>query len=130
MTGKWKKLRNFVDQSPPWMRDFNVGIGRALLTLTDNRTDLFATILENLRSFEIRSLSPTNTASLQECHESMLRFHVLAELEAISGVRTAGAVDKPKLMKSLDQRLDVLGPFLSDKQYILGLRRATMQLSK
>ncbi|KAL9130247.1 MAG: hypothetical protein Q9217_001540 [Psora testacea] len=130
VTGKWEKLRSYVDQSPLWMRDFNVGIGRALLALSDRQVDKFAAILGNLRSFEVRSLSTTNTASLQECHESMLKFHVLAELEAISGAPDAGNVDKQNLTKSLNQRLDVLGPFLSDKQYILGLRRAAMQLSR
>ena len=130
VTGKWDKLRMYIDQAPPRTGEFNVGIGRALLALADNQTEQFARILEDLRSFEIRSLSSTNTASLQECHSSMLRFHVLTELEAISGVQNDEDLDKPRLMASLNQRLNVLGPFLSDKQYILGLRRAAMHLSK
>ena len=112
------------------MEGFNVGIGRALLALSDNETGQFAKVIDNLRSFEVRRLSTTNTASLQQCHESILRFHVLAELEAISGAQEAADVDKLNLINSLNRRLDVLGPLFSDKQYILGLRRAAMQLSK
>ena len=60
----------------------------------------------------------------------MLQFHVLTEIETISGTRNKENVDNISLLKSLNQRLNVLGAFLSDKQYILGLRRATMQVSK
>ena len=77
-----------------------------------------------------KSLSPTSTASLQECRESMLRFHVLSEIESLSGLGRQGDTEKATVLGSLKQRLEVLGPFVSDKQYILGLRRAIMQLSK
>ncbi|KAL9104639.1 MAG: hypothetical protein Q9163_000443 [Psora crenata] len=130
VTGKWEKLRMYINQSTPETGDFNSDVGRALLALLDDRLDQFAMIIRNMRSFEARNLSTTSTASLQECHESMLRFHVLAELEAISGAQGADYVDKANLIESLNQRLEVLGPFVADKQYILGLRRATMQLSK
>ena len=130
VTGKWDKLKTYISQTPAAESDFNARIGRLLLALRENQTELFAESLNHLRANISRSLSPTNTASLQECHDLMLKFHVLAEIEVISGISHQQYLSKPGLIKLLSQRLEVLGPFVSDKQYILGLRRATMQLSK
>ena len=60
----------------------------------------------------------------------MLKMHVLTEVELISGVLPDPNMERQALISSLNQRLDVVGAFLSDKQYILGIRRAIMQLSK
>ena len=131
VTGKWAKLRKYLTQSNLALGgEFNVGVGRALLALSQDETERFMNILDTLRQNIAKSLSTTNTTSLQSCHDPMLQFHVLTEMEAISGVRTKDDVEKPGLVRSLNQRLDVLGAFLSDKQYTLGLRRATMQVSK
>lgn len=109
--------------------DFNVGIGHALLALADGDSSRCSAFLERLRLTTAKTLSITNTASLQQCHDIVLKFHALTEIEAISNLRETGNDEKSRLMKSLDQRLDVLGPFLSDKQFLLSLRRATMQLT-
>lgn len=109
--------------------DFNIGIGKALLALSDADFGRFNGMMNQLRYINARSLSATNTTSLQICHSTMLRFHAITEVEAISGV-LSDEVEKTALLSSLNKRLDVLGTFLSDKQYLLGLRRATMQLSK
>lgn len=131
VTGKWEKLREYLSLAAETSDgDFNVGIGRALLALSEGRVDGFSDILAHLRRHTARSLSTTNTASLQDCHDLLLRFHALSEMETISGVQNIGKAEKYDVMVSMNQRLDVLGPFLSDKQYLLGLRRATMQLSR
>ncbi len=131
MTGKWAKLNKYLTESRVTLGgEFNVGVGSALLALSQDKTDQFSTTLDSLRQNIAKSLSTNNTMSLQSCHDAMLHFHVLTEIEAISGVRGQDDVEKWSLVKSLNQRLDVLGAFLSDKQYILGLRRATMQVSK
>ena len=131
VTGKWEKLRDCLPSLTEISgRDFNVGVGRALLALSDSRLDQFSEILDHLRQTTIKGLSATNTSSLQGCHDSMLKFHVLAEMEMISGIREVGQAKKSSLRTSLALRLDALGPFFSDKQYILGLRRAAMQLAR
>ena len=131
VTGKWAKLSHYLTQcsSAPGS-DFNVGVGTALLALSQNEYDHFSGTLNNLRQNIAKGLSTSNTVSLQSCHDAMLQFHVLTEIDAISGVQDKEDVDNSSLMKSLNYRLDVLGAFLSDKQYILGLRRATMQVSR
>lgn len=131
MTGRWSKLRDcLASNTQVFEADFNVGVGRALLALSEDKLEHFTKILNNLRLSTAKGLSMTNTTSLQDCHETLLRFHVLTEIETLSGVPDRDTADKKSLTASMNQRLDVLGPFLSDKQYILGVRRATMQLSK
>lgn len=131
VTGKWDKLKGYLAKSGEVSDgEFNVGIGRALLALTKDNMSQFSSVLDQLRRNTVRGLSATNTTSLQGCHDSLLKFHALAEIEMIGSV---GKIDKNKkssLLSSMDQRLDVLGPFVADKQYLLGLRRAAMQLCK
>lgn len=131
VTGKWVKLKKYLPESSLTVGgDFNVGVGRALLALSQDETHRFSNILDRLRQNIAKGLSTTNIMSLQSCHDAMLQFHVLTEMEIISGVRSKDNAEKANLMRSLSQRLDILGAFLSDKQYTLGLRRATMQVSK
>ena len=131
VTGKWDKLKKYISlHAGSVVEDFNIGIGSALLALFDGRDDQFLEILDALRRSIAKSLSATNTISLQACHDAMLRLHVLTEVEMISGIGRAKDLELPTLMANLSQRLDVLGGFFSDKQYLLGLRRAAMQLSR
>ena len=125
------KLREYLASAKDSSEvDFNVGIGRALLALSEDKAEDFLGILNNLRQNVVKSLSVTNTTSLQDCHEPLLRFHVLTELEMISGLQNGRMTDKGEFAASMNRRLDILGPFLSEKQYILGLRRAAMQLCR
>jgi len=81
-----------------------------------------------LREKVAGSMSYATTASLRASHDLMLRCHVLSDLEMI--------VDKPvtedgtgqPILAALDRRLEVLGAYVSDKQYLLGVRRAAMEL--
>ena len=131
VTGKWDKLKGYLSMSQEASDgEFNVGIGRALLALSEEDRSQFSSVLDQLRLNTVRGLSTTNTTSLQGCHDSLLKFHALAELEMIGGAEEMHISKKSSLLSLLDQRLDVLGPFVSDKQYLLGLRRAAMQLCK
>ena len=131
VTGKWEKLSHHLEKNLIAIGDnFDVGIGTALLALQQGREEQFADAMDKLRIQNARSLSIASTSSLQSCHAAMLRFHVLAEVDVISGVHTNATIVKGALNSCLNQRLDILGAYSSDKQYLLGLRRAAMQLSK
>ncbi|KAL9604378.1 MAG: hypothetical protein Q9219_000566 [cf. Caloplaca sp. 3 TL-2023] len=131
VTGKWSKLEDYLGHTPASsINNFNVGVGHALLALAKDGKEDFTQILDDVRRKTARSLSTTNTASLQACHDTLLKLHALTEIEAIGGVWKHGSFDKLALITSLDQRLELLGAFSSDKQYLLGLRRAAMQLSR
>ncbi|KAI9844262.1 MAG: serine/threonine-protein kinase M1 [Sclerophora amabilis] len=129
-TSKWARLIEYLRQTPESNSgDFNVRIGYALMALHQKDYKQFSSVIEKLHEDIAKGLSKSSTASLQACHNDLLKFHALNEVEAIGGCHDGG-IDKSSLMETLDRRLDVLGAFLSDKQYLLGLRRATMQLSR
>lgn len=132
-TGKWghlERMLEFTAEKASNVTNFNVGVGRALLALRGNETGKFKQIMESLRATVAKDLSPTATSSLHACHDSLVKLHVLYEVEAISGTSATSPVDRELVVQSLDQRLDVLGAYTSDKQYLLGIRRAVMQLSR
>lgn len=110
--------------------DFNVGVGRALLALYQTEEADFRNITAALRENLSKGLSPSNTHSLQACHDTMVKLHALYEIETISGVMTSTPPEREAILENLDRRLDVIGAYTSDKQYLLGIRRATMLVSK
>ena len=57
-------------------------------------------------------------------------MHALYEIETISGVKYPTAPQRETILEKLDHRLEVIGAYTSDKQYLLGIRRASMLLSK
>ncbi len=129
-TGKWGVLERYVGKSSDSLvGDFNVNIGRALLALYKKDFATFTTVINGVREHIARGLSRATTASLQACHDELLKLHVLSEIESISGV-SAPEISRDAVLETLDHRLPVLGTFLQDKQYLLSLRRATMQLSR
>ena len=130
MTSRWSRLAQIVDQANEFkVNDFNIGIASALLALSRGTSLKFLGCLDRLRYEEVKTMSPNNTVTIQACHESMMRLHVLAELEMIGGLGTH-EIETSKLLTSLDQRLAAVGAFFAHKQYILGLRRAGMELSR
>ena len=110
--------------------DFNVSIGHTLLALHKKDMKLFVSNIRSLRQQIARSMSAATTSSIGACHDTMLKCHVLTELEMIAGPKDAEEVERSKVLESLNRRLEVIGAYLDDKQYLLGIRRAAMQLSR
>ncbi|CAG8408820.1 unnamed protein product [Penicillium salamii] len=125
---RWDKLEGYLDLcAKQGTEEFNVGIGSALDALRRKQIGAFTDKINELRLTVARSLTTNSAASLQSCHDDMLRLHALSEVESIAKAESASS--HPSLLSALDRRLDVLGGYLTDKQYLLGLRRATMELS-
>ncbi|KAJ4304960.1 serine/threonine-protein kinase M1 [Kalmusia sp. IMI 367209] len=133
-TGKWDQLERILTepsrQLPASSSDFNVGVGKALLALRHNKAEEFSQTVNDLRAVLSNGLSASVTASLHNSHEYLVKLHTLYELESISGLSSHIAPDREVLFENLDRRLDILGAYTSDKQYLLGVRRAAMQLSQ
>lgn len=130
ITGRWDKLEGYLELSAKQgAGDFNAGIGAALNILRQNKTEKTIEIINGLRLNVAKSLTANSVASLQTCHDDMLRLHALADMESIANAGAAGSNPSPELLGALDRRLDVLGGYLADKQYLLGLRRAAMELA-
>ncbi len=110
--------------------DFNISVGRSLLALHKKDTTLFTLSINSLREQIARSMSTAATSSLGACHDNMLKLHVLTELEMIAGTENNPPVECGQILESLNRRLEVIGAYLNDKQYLLGIRRAAMELSR
>lgn len=132
--GKWAHLERTLGSSSipqgTTLLDFNVGIGHALLSLRRKNGSEFKNIVASLRDALAAGLSPSATASLQACHDHLVKLHALYEIEAISGMDPTKPSDRDVILENLDRRLDIIGAYTSDKQYLLGLRRAAMSLSR
>lgn len=131
-TCRWETLQKYLDSynSSNDLEEFNLGIGSALLALKNGQTDSFARQIEDLKERTASSMSLSVTASLQAAHDSMLKCHVLADLDIIAGNPKKEAEDKQQTMTVLNRRLEVLGAYTNDKQYVLGIRRAAMELMR
>ncbi|OBT63761.1 hypothetical protein VE03_06954 [Pseudogymnoascus sp. 23342-1-I1] len=129
-TSRWNMLEKYVAKAPVEIAgDFNVNIGRVLLAFRDRDFNVFDAAIKSLREHIASSLSADTTSSLGSCHDSMLRLHVLTELDMIAH-SSDDASQRQQVLFSLDRRLEVVGAYLNDKQYLLSLRRAAMQLSR
>lgn len=129
-TGRWPTLEKYTKLAPKdGGEDFNVKVGEALLALHGKNIALFTSTVQSLREQIACTMSLSTTPSLGACHDIMLKFHVLTELEMIAGTDDSG-VERAHILDSLNKRIEVIGAYLNDKQYLLGIRRAAMQLSK
>ncbi|TGJ81418.1 hypothetical protein E0Z10_g7330 [Xylaria hypoxylon] len=128
-TGRWQTMQKFFGkyQGDP-SEDFNVSIAQALLYLHRGWTKEFFQTMKTMRERVGSSMTSSATASLQACHEPILRAHVLTDLELIAGMNNDGDQHPQDILKSLGRRLEVLGSYVNDKQYVLGIRRAAMEL--
>lgn len=109
--------------------DFNVEMGRILLALQNDETS-FAPAVQALRKNIAGKLTASSTNSLKSCHDLLLQLHALYEVELLSGNSRSHSTDVDDIIETLDRRLDIVGAYTADKQWLLGLRRAVMQSSK
>ena len=131
-TGRWGALEKYTAMAASGSGDeFNNSVGQALLALHKNKNNVddFQTIVGSMRKRIACSLSTPMTASLASSHDTMLKLHVLTELEMIAGVDGENPMNRAQILDSLNRRLEVIGAYLNDKQYLLGIRRAAMKLS-
>ncbi|KAF4254241.1 hypothetical protein CNMCM8714_005271 [Aspergillus fumigatus] len=130
ITGNWDKLRSYLQmRSPENTGDFNIGVGSALCALRLGNKTEFRNIIHDLQLSVAKSLTVNSVTSLQSCHDSILKLHALTEMELISDCEGTENSSLTSIHDVLNRRLDVLGGYIADKQYLLGLRRATMELT-
>lgn len=131
-TGRWETLQRYLYSynAGNHLEEFNLGIGSALLALKDGQTESFVSQIQELKEKAASTMSLSATASLQSAHDAMLKCHVLADLEIIAGDHKKEGGDQHAIMTTMNRRLEVLGAYVNDKQYLLGIRRAAMELMR
>lgn len=131
-TGRWqimeKYLRSYTEGDVTDI--FNLGIADALLCLKEGDGARFEELLQAMRDKVAGSMTFSATSSFRTCHDVMLKCHVLADLEMIANAEPIEGEGHEPLMKALERRLEVLGAYVSDKQYVLGVRKAAMELMR
>ncbi|RYP81209.1 hypothetical protein DL769_002101 [Monosporascus sp. CRB-8-3] len=128
-TGRWQTMRKFISKyQGDHTENFNMSIAQALLYLQQGWTKSFVEEMKILRERVASSMTFSATSSLQTCHEPLLKCHVLTDLELIAGINNDETQHLQETLKSLNRRLEVLGSYVNDKQYVLGIRRAAMEI--
>ncbi|KAK4125293.1 phosphatidyl inositol 3-kinase-like protein [Parathielavia appendiculata] len=131
-TGRWQTLEKYLRlyNAGDVSEVFDLGVGQALLCLKDGNVEKFKEHIQMLRDKVAGSLTYSATSSLRASHNAMLKCHVLSDLEMIANENIQGDGDRQAVLTALDRRLEVLGAYVSDKQYLLGIRRAAMELMR
>lgn len=126
VTGKWDILSKYLKKTTFDVGgDFNIAVGHLLDALRRGDTAAVTSTIAGLRESVAHRLSGPTTDSIHACHEAMLRLHVITDIEMI-----AGTDERVEVLQSLSRRLEVIGAHPNDKQYLLGIRRAAMQLAR
>ncbi|KAK4162009.1 hypothetical protein QBC43DRAFT_216438 [Cladorrhinum sp. PSN259] len=131
-TGRWETLDKYLQlyNAEDASEVFNLGVGQALLCLKNGDVERFREYIRMVREKVAGSMTYSATSSLRACHDAMLRCHVLSELEMIVNAEDEGESGQQGLLRALDRRLEVLGAYVGDKQHLLGVRRAAMELMR
>lgn len=121
-----------VDRGP---ESRNMNIARILYSLSIDEDDDAAKLILDARTEIARSMTDANTTSLQACHDSILHLHALHDIESqyarykLSDERIEdNDLDRQNLLD--ENRLSIIGPNTSDKLFLLGIRRAVLQIRR
>ncbi|KAG5942731.1 hypothetical protein E4U59_000920 [Claviceps monticola] len=129
-TNRWDSLAKFlVRYQGDIFQDFNISLASLFNSLHRRSSpDTFEKIVRGIQDKIASSMTASVTVSLHAAHDLLLKCHLLTDLEAI--VSSDGDRDRQRTMTLLDGRLEMIGGRFGDKQYLLGVRRAAMELSR
>jgi serine/threonine-protein kinase ATR len=132
VTGRWGSLAELVEKLPSTStQDFNMSVATVFGLLHKRCTPQELSLaLSDARDKVASTMDFSATASFQVAHDALLKCHALADVETIVKFRNGKDAEHQELMKTLDGRLEVIGAYHGDKQYLLGIRRAAMELSR
>jgi serine/threonine-protein kinase ATR len=132
VTGRWESLAKFTGRfQEDLAQDFNMSVACLFDSLYRHYgSDSLDKAIQGMRDRIASSMTTSATASLNSAHEILLKCHVLTDLEVIVKTKPGNENERRKTLKLLDGRLELIGGQFSDKQYLLGIRRAAMELSR
>lgn len=122
-TDRFKQLFSYLPNSGGY--DFASHVTEIMLAINENNDSKIPAMIEELYRTTASEFTPSTIASLHAGHDTLLKLHVLNDIEIIT---SASSEDRMAVFETLRGRLDVLGSNVADKQYLLGVRRALMSL--
>ncbi|KIW85501.1 hypothetical protein Z517_00892 [Fonsecaea pedrosoi CBS 271.37] len=122
-TSRWDLLSSYIPREIG--HDFASHIAEIILAVNANDVAKVTQLLSEVFRTTASELNLNNISSFQASHDTLLRLHVLNDMQLIV---QSPKEDRAAVLDTLRGRLDVLGSNVADKQYILGIRRALMSL--
>lgn len=122
-TGQWDRLAGYVPKHGGY--DFASHLAQMMLAVKNNNPADIPRLFEELYGNTASELTPASISSFQGSHDTLLKLHVLSDVQLMS---SSAKDDRVSVLDTLRGRLDVLGSNVADKQYLLGVRRALMSL--
>lgn len=133
-TNRWDTLSKYaVRYHGDPLDEFNVGVAELFNAMRRNQPSddaRFSQTIQRMREKIASAMTHSATSSLQSSHDLMLYCHALTDIEIIAGTKEAEGPAHQGVLDVLNRRLEVLGAYVSDKQYLLGIRRAAMELCR
>ncbi|KFA47821.1 hypothetical protein S40293_06413 [Stachybotrys chartarum IBT 40293] len=133
VTGRWEVLSKYASRyNGNNLDDFNLAVAGLFEGLRKRGgRDTFKENIRELRGKMAASMTQSATTSLQAAHEILLKCHALTDLEIIVEAHAGtDEVERKNTMALLEDRLAVIGAYSLDKQYLLGIQRAAMELNR
>ncbi|PHH88274.1 hypothetical protein CDD83_7758 [Cordyceps sp. RAO-2017] len=132
VTGRWESLAKFINRfQGDVVQDFNMSIATLFDDMHKHYShELFSRTVQSMREKIASEMTASATTSLQAAHDLLLKCHVLTDLELIVRSKAGEEEERRKAVASLDGRLEVIGAYVNDKQYLLGINRAAMELAR
>lgn len=124
-TCRWTALSKLVSSDPG--DDFSTTLGKVMVQYHQGNPEVCSGLIEDLYKNSALELTPNIITSLENSHDSLRKLHTIDDLRLILGTTPD---DKAATLKILPKRLDILGSNVRDKQYLLSVRRAAMQINK
>ncbi|XP_065918364.1 serine/threonine-protein kinase ATR-like isoform X5 [Dysidea avara] len=134
---QWGDLEHFLAYEPPANNNWNIGIGRLLLSVKKQNSTMFQSQLEKLYTSQMYPLSAASMdqGSYSRAYEYIVRLHMLKELE--QGVNKlqlfeGGEVDddsKKELTSMWNERFQFIQTSFHIMEPVLNLRRVILGLS-
>lgn len=132
VTGRWESLAKFTSRfQDSVVQDFNISMAALFESLHKCCTyESFDKTVQTMRDKIALEMTMSATASLQAAHDVLLKCHALTDLEIVVGSTAGEESERRRTMALLSGRLEVIGAYSNDKQYLLGIQRAAMDLTR
>ncbi|TWU75172.1 serine/threonine-protein kinase M1 [Metarhizium rileyi] len=132
VTGRWESLAKFTGRFQENVaEDFNMSVACLFDSLYRHHGhDSYDKAIQSMQDKLASSMTVAATASLNAAHEVLLKCHVLTDLDVIIKTKPGEENERHRTLAMLDGRLEIIGGRFGDKQYLLGIRRAAMELSR
>ena len=129
VSGNWDALEKYLSTSNDRTDStYDIRMGYALSELRRHNVEAFFRRLDSAREGVAGMMTESATGNIRQCHHFLVQLHALSEVQTISEALQQKDVDMAGLKKMLESRLNLMGTYSTDKQYILAVRRAVLNI--